>query len=331
MSEMEAVWFERCGPAAQVLAVGTLPRPEPEAGEVLVRVMASGVNPSDVKQRAGLRPGGLPFECIIPHSDGAGIIEAVGGGVSEARIGQRVWVWNAQWQRPFGTCAQYCALPDEQAVPLPDVTSYAAGACLGIPAMTAYDALFSAGPVTDKTVLVQGGAGAVGHYAVQMAKHGGATVIATTSGGAKAEHAQAAGADYLLNYQDDDVAGSALEITNGRGIDLIIEVEFGQNIDAIKRMIAVGGVIAAYGSARVMNPTFPFGEFLFKNVTVRTLLVYAMPAGKRAEAAAKITDWLRQNALQHTIADTFGLTDTAAAHERVEHPAKPGGIVVEIA
>ena len=170
---MRAAYYERVGPAREVLTVGELPTPVPGPGEVRVRVHFSGVNPSDVKTRNGMRGGALPFPRIVPHSDGAGFIDAVGMGVDEARIGERVWLWNAGWKRANGTAAEYVTLPQEQAVELPAHIDLAAGACLGIPALTAYHAVACGGGVTDKTVLVAGGAGAVGHYAVQLAKSRG--------------------------------------------------------------------------------------------------------------------------------------------------------------
>ncbi|OYW84276.1 MAG: hypothetical protein B7Z20_11135, partial [Sphingobium sp. 32-64-5] len=178
---MRAVWYEAIGSAADVLRFGEMETPQPGPGEVRVRLHASGVNPSDVKTRIGARAP-IAFPRVIPHSDGAGEIDAVGEGVSAARIGQRVWVWNAAWRRPFGTCAEYICLPEAQAVALPQGTSFEAGACLGIPASTACHAVFADGDVSGQTVLVTGGAGAVGHYAIQLARWGGARVIATVSG-----------------------------------------------------------------------------------------------------------------------------------------------------
>lgn len=195
---MKAAFYDRNGPADDVLQVGEMPKPIPAAGEVLVRVHASGVNPSDVKSRAGLRAK-MAYPRVVPQSDGAGVIEAVGAGIDPARVGERVWIWNGQWQRPLGTAAEYIALPGLQASHLPDNTPFEAGACLGIPAMTAHRCVFADGPVAGQKILVTGGAGAVGHYAVQLARWGGAQVIATASGPEKAAHAKAAGADRVVN------------------------------------------------------------------------------------------------------------------------------------
>ena len=214
---MRAAWYERGGPAGEVLTVGEMEDPRPEAGEVLVRVYASGVNPGEVKKRSDWMGYGIGYPRVIPHSDGAGTIEEVGEGVSYSRVGQRVWVWGAQSGRPFGTAAQYVALPNEQAVPLPTGVGFEVGACLGIPARTAHRCVFAEGPVSGETVLVPGGAGAVGSFAISFAKWGGAEVIATVGSEEHAEAALQAGADHALNYRTDDVAARVREVTAGRG------------------------------------------------------------------------------------------------------------------
>ena len=222
---MKAITYSAFGPAADVLHLTDLPTPNPAPGEVLVRLTHSGVNPSDVKARAGSRPGVVkpPFDVIVPHSDGAGVIEAVGAGVETARIGQRVWIWNGQWRRPFGTAAEIIALPSAQAVALPEGMRNEDGATLGIPGLTAAHCVFGGGRVTDKTLLVSGGAGAVGHDAVQLAAWGGARVIATASPG-DFDRVRAAGADTVLDYRDPDLAAQVLDLTGGRGVDRAVEV-----------------------------------------------------------------------------------------------------------
>src|SRR5262249_2809851 len=226
---MKAAWYEKTGNAREGLRVGELPDPEPGPGEVLVRVHFSGVNPSDVKSRAGLR-GGMAFPRVIPHSDGAGVIEAAGRAVDPGHVGERAWLWNGQWSRAYGTAAERIALPAAQAVPLPAEVGFTAGACLGIPALTAHRSVFADGPVAGQTVLVTGGAGTVGHYAIELAKFGHANVIATVSGPEKARAARTAGADHVLDYRREDVAARVLEITGGAGVDRIVEVEFGGNL-----------------------------------------------------------------------------------------------------
>ena len=203
---MRAVYYERQGPPHEVLEVGEVPTPEPSQGEVRVRMYASGVNPSDTYGRSG-RFGGMTFPRVIPHQDGAGVIEAVGPGVPEQRVGERVWVFEATWNRPGGTAAEYTVVPTTRAVKLPDSMSFKEGACVGVPVLTAHRAVFAAGPVNGKTVLVTGGAGSVGRYCVEWAKWGGArSVLATVSSEAKARLAADAGADHVINYRQEDVA-----------------------------------------------------------------------------------------------------------------------------
>ncbi len=330
MSRMRAICYDRAGPADEVLALRDLPRPEPGPGEVLVQVAVSGANPSDAKLRAGARrPLGYPL--IVPHSDGAGRIVAAGTGVDPARIGQRVWLWNAGWERAMGSCAEFVALPSPQAVPLPDAASYADGACLGIPAQTAHRCLLADGPVAGLHVLVTGGAGAVGAYAVQMAKLSGARVIATVSGPEKAEHARAVGADHVVNYREGDAAAAILDATGGRGVDRIVEVEFGGNLTLTRQVLKDNGIIAAYGSMAAPEPALPFYPMMFAAQTLRMVLVYKLPDAARAAAAADLTRWLDQGALRHPVALRVPLADTARAHRAVEGRDRIGAVLVDVA
>lgn len=326
---MRAVWYEETGPAAEVLQLGEIGAPRPGPGEVRVRLCTSGVNPSDVKSRAGVR-GPIAFPLVIPHSDGAGEIDAVGEGVAPARIGTSVWVWNAAYRRPFGTCAQYVCLPDAQAVPLPAGTSFEAGACLGIPASTACHAVFADGDVTGQTVLVTGGAGAVGHYAIQLARWGGARVIATVSGPEKASAAQASGAHAVVNYHEGDVAAAILAANHGKPVDRVVEVEFGGNLAVTSAVIGEGGIIAAYGSMADAEPKLPFYPLMFRNVTLRMLVVYLLSQAQRAETITRLTAALEAGALTHVIAATFDLAETARAHEAVESGRLIGNAVITI-
>jgi NADPH2:quinone reductase len=326
---MKAVWYESTGAARDVLRFGDLPPPEAGPGEVLVRIKTSGVNPSDVKSRAGLR-GPIPFDRVIPHSDGAGIVEAVGAGVSPSRIGERVWIWNAAWRRAFGTCAELISIPSEQAVLLPDNTGFEAGACLGIPASTAYHGVFADGPVDGQTILVTGGAGAVGHYAIQFAKYGGAKVITTVSGDVKAAHAKTAGADHVINYKSDSVREKILELTGGVGVDRVIEVEFGGNLAEVAPVLKAGAVIATYGSMADPNPAIPFYDLMFKSVTLRMFLVYLLNERTRKQTMDGINTALTSGKITHAIAKRVPLKDTAAAHELVEAASEMGNIVIDI-
>jgi len=326
---MKAAYYDRQGPAREVLQVGNLPDPAPGPGEVLVRVEMSGVNPSDVKGRQGGRAP-MAHPRIVPHSDASGTIVAVGDGVSPARIGEHCWTYNVQWERAFGTAAELVVLSADRAVPLPQGMDFASGACLGIPAMTAHRAVFADGPVTDKWVLVTGGAGSVGHYAIQFAKWGGAKVITTVSGDAKAAHARQAGADVVLNYRTDDVVACVLELTDGKGVDRIVDVEFGGNIDVTQKVIRLNGTIASYASAAVREPAIPFYVFMYKNVTLRTVLVYNMPEEAKAAAIRDIARAQGDGALKHAIGATFSLDEIAAAHEAVEQGTMIGNVVVQV-
>lgn len=323
---MKAVTYRGFGPAADVLELIELDDPRPAPGEVLVRVHASGINPSDVKLRGGARPGAvMQYPMIIPHSDGAGVIEAVGEGVDTARIGERVWIWNGQWQRAFGTGAEYIALPSDHAVFLPDGTSFGEGACFGIPAMTAWYALYCDGPIADQTVLVTGGAGTVGRYACQMAALGGARVITTVSSADKAAHS---GAGEWINYREQDVTQAVMDMTNGQGVDRIVEVDFAANQADSLSLIRPGGAIASYASASQMRPELDFYGFMFKNIHLHMLIVYQLNAEERRQGEAQLRKWLEQGALSHAVVPAGGLQDAATAHQKVEAGQKLGSVVL---
>ena len=327
---MRAITYSAFGPAADVLSLTDIETPTPQAGEVLVRLALSGVNPSDVKARAGGRPGVTkpPFPQIIPHSDGAGIIEAVGAGVDAHRVGERVWVWNGQWQRAQGTCAEYIALPAAQAVPL-GAHSFETGASLGIPALTAAHCVLGGGPVENKTVLVSGGGGSVGFMAVQLAKWAGARVIATASAGPSADQAQAAGADLVLDHRSPTLADDILQATSGNLIYRAVECEFGANIDTLAAVMAPNGTIAAYGSAVNMAPTLPFGPLLFKAIKIDIALIYILPDAERKVAIEHIHRALGEGALTARVHKLFDLEDAAKAHEAVEAANRYGAILVK--
>lgn len=326
---MIAVWYEAVGPAAQVLQYGERPDPLPQPGEVRVRLHTSGVNPSDVKNRSGARgPMALPLQ--IPHSDGAGVIDAVGEGVPAGLVGTRVYVWNGAWRRPMGTCAQLICVPAEQAVALPDHIDFASAACLGIPGMTAAHALFSDGDVAGQTVLVTGGAGSVGEIAVQLARWAGAEVIATVSNPEKAAVALAAGAHHVIDYRTQDVVAAVRDITGGTGVDRVIEVEFGGNLPITTQILRTGGTIASYGSMAVPQPLLPFYPMMFANITVRMLLVYLLGPTERARVIERLAAAMADDALHPRIALRVPLDQTVAAHQAVESGALIGNVVIDI-
>jgi NADPH2:quinone reductase len=326
---VKAVWYESIGEAEQVLNYGDLEDPQINDGEVLVKLNTSGVNPSDVKIRAGAR-GELQFPRIIPHSDGGGIIVEVGEEVSEDRIGERVWIWNGAFGRAFGTCAELIVLPSSQAVAMPENVSFETAACLGIPASTAYYGIFADGPVKDQTILITGGAGAVGYLGIQLAKWSGAHVISTVSGDDKATVAESAGADLVVNYKTDNVIKAVNDFTKGHGVDRILEVEFGGNLSVSEHVIKNNGVIAAYGSVTEANPSVPFYNLMFKSVKLNTYLIYIVADSDRANINQGINAALSDNALTPIIAKSFQLSETVNAHQSVEEGSIIGNVVINI-
>lgn len=327
---MKAVWYDRQGPAAEVLQLGELPAPEAGPGQVRVRLRASGVNPADCNRRAG-RGFVQDFPRIIPNSDGAGVVDAVGEGVDPAWLGKRIWLYNGQRGRAFGTAAQWIALAADLVTELPQGVDFAAGATLGIPCMTAHRCVFLAGSVQGRTILVTGGAGAVGNYAIQLARWAGARVIATVSSESKAAHASAAGADYVVNYKTEDVAARVLALTEGLGVDHVVEVEFGGNLAATLGLLRNNGSIAAYASTGERNPVVPFYELMRRNLSLHAVMLPTSPLEARRRAQSDITRWLAAGPRLLTVAERFPLDDTVRAHEAVERGGKRGTVVVEIA
>jgi len=327
---MRAAWYDRTGPAREVLQIGERPTPAPGRGEVLIRVRASGVNPSDVGMRGGVNAP-MAYPRITPNSDGAGVVEAVGSRVDAGLIGKRIWFYNGQRNgRAFGSAAEYIELDADLVSPLPDTVSFAEGATLGIPGMTAHVALFAAGPVQGRFVLVTGGAGAVGLYAVQLARWAGATVIATVSSPEKAARAKAGGADLTIDYRREDVAKTVREITGGEGVDHVVDVDFGGNLAQTVRALKANGSIAYYASKGDPTPTLTAGELMRKNLTVRGVLLPNSPHEARRRAQADITRWISTGERILAVAGTWPLDDIAAAHEAVERGDKAGTVVVEL-
>lgn len=326
---MLAAFYREQGPAAQVLTVGEQPDPRPGPGEVRVRLRTSGVNPSDWKMRKGGFARGMAAPLVIPHSDGAGEIDAVGEGVPGERIGQRVWVWNGQWKRAFGTAAQYIALPARQAVPLPDRLGYAEGACLGIPAFTAMQAVRLARLGPGRTVLVAGGAGAVGHYAIQLARARGATVLTTVSSEAKAAHARAAGADQVIDYRREDVAARVAAATAGAGVDAVIEVDLTSDAALYPRILRPRATVVVYGMSR-NEATLPSLWLMQNSISLRLFIVYDLEEEDRRAALDELDTLLRAGRLTHTVGLRLPLAEVARAHDLVEQGAVLGNVVLDI-
>jgi len=324
---MRAAYYEAQGSAREVMRVGDIATPTAGPGEVRVKLATSGVNPSDVKSRQGGRPMASPQ--VIPQSDGAGVIDQVGDGVAPSRIGERVWIWNGQWKRPAGTAAEYIALPAAQAVKLPDKTSFEEGACLGIPAMTAFHAIELAEPVKGATLLIAGGAGAVSQYAIQFAKMRGATVIATVSSADKAKVATEAGADHCIDYKTEDVGARVMELTGKRGVDAVIEMNITANAKLLPGVLRPKGSVIIYGIAGP-EAAVPAAFCLVNSIRLQFFLVYELDATERARAVAGITSALESGKLVNRVAQpTFQLDDIASAHEAVEK-GTIGNVVVRV-
>ena len=324
---MRAAYYEQNGAARDVLRVGEVDTPTAHAGEVRVKLATSGVNPSDVKSRAGATRK-ITWPRLIPQSDGAGVIDQVGDGVPHSRIGERVWVWNGQWRRAFGTAAEYITLPSALAVPLPETVSFEEGACLGIPAMTAIHAVTLAPTEKNTTLLVSGGAGSVGQYVIQFAKAKGARVITTVSSDEKAAIAREAGADHTIDYKREDVMARVMEITGKHGVDAVIEMDFAANAHLLPGVLRPKGSVIIYGTSGEV--TLPAYFCLTQSIRLQFFLVYELDANERARAIAGINAALEQGALINRVAQpTYPLADIAAAHEAVER-GTIGNVIVTI-
>jgi NADPH2:quinone reductase len=328
---MKAAWYERQGPPASVLVVGEMTTPEPGPGEVRIRVAASGINPGDVKKRQDTFGVGMPFPRVIPHSDGAGVIDAVGGEVSAARVGERVWCFGAQSYRPFGTAAEYVVVPAEQAVPLPDRVSFEQGACLGIPGITAHRAVHVAGAVEGRTVLLQGGAGAVGQCAVGLARHAGAFVIATVRSERDVTIAQRAGAHRVVvtgGREADEVVELVRAQAPG-GVDHVVEVAFDANVAADERLLKLGGSIASYATGNPA-PAIPFWQLVFKNISLYFLGSDDFPPEAKVGAARALNEALQSGWPGFAVEGRFPLERIAEAHAAIEGRKVSGRVILSV-
>ena len=327
---MKAASYTEVGPAKRVLRLGEHSIPEVPSGGVLVKVCASGVNPSDVKRRAGWLNALMEYPEVIPHSDGAGVIMAVGGNVSKKRLDERVWIYNGQWERAMGTAAEYIALPSEHAVHLHHNVGFIEGACLGVPACTAYHCVASGGDLRGQQVLVHGGAGAVGAYAIQIAVLSGARVIATCSTKEKADLALAMGAAVTINYKSQDVAEEVMVETNGKGVQHIVEVDFGQNAEIDATVIKSRGSIASYSSTLKPRVEYDYYGFGYKGVSIEFVQVYLLSTNERLAAVTRLNQWMAEGVLTHCIGHVFSLEDIAQAHEAQESGKVIGNIVLNL-
>ena len=326
---MKAVWYTRQGPPAEVLQFGEQPEPHAAAGQVRVKVHASGVNPADTYRRGGRN---YPMEgaLVIPNSDGAGIVDEVGPGAAPALLGRRVWLYNGQRNgRVLGTAAEYIALDADLVRELPDNTSFLEGACLGIPAMTAHRAVTLGGELAGRTVFVSGGAGAGGHYAIQWAKRFGARVVTTVSSAEKAAHAQAAGADLTVNYRTEDVAARLRAFSGSAGLNHVVDLEFGVNVAMLVPLMATNSSIAFYATRGNPQPLLPAEDVMRRNMSIHGLVLNGAPLAARQRAQADIVRWLKEGGMRHTVSSVHPLARTAEAHAAVESGSKRGTVVVD--
>lgn len=320
---MLATFYTRTGPAAEVLRIADRPMPAPGVDDVLVEVMASGINPADAKRRAGWNGARMVHPLVIPHCDGAGIIRSVGENVSSDRIGERVWMWNAQGGygeagRAFGTAAEFIALPSVQAVGLPEPLGFEAGACLGVPALTAWLAVLGDGPVEGKTLLIQGGAGAVGQMCIQIGLAAGAQVLCTVGSAEGAKAVASLGDVTVFNRHRQDIAAEVVRATGDKGVDLIVEVDLAANLAADIACLAPHGTIASFSCSSNPAPILPYYSLADLGAQIRFVQGFRLPAHKRAEAETTIIKMIREGKLCPLIGATYPLSEIAAAHERVE-------------
>ncbi|MFT4603659.1 MAG: NADPH2:quinone reductase [Rhodothermales bacterium] len=328
---MKAAWYERQGPAPDVLNIGELPTPNAGEGEIRIRVLASGINPGDVKKRQDSFGVGMPYPRVIPHSDGAGVVDQVGQGVSSDRIGERVWCFGAQSYRAFGTAAAWVVVPAEQAIPLPESVSMEQGACLGIPGLTAHRAVHSGGRVSGRTVLIQGGAGAVGQCAVALAGHAGARVLATVRSEQQGQTASHAGADAIIRTDGRETLAVVDEIRSHApdGVDHIVEVAFDANIRIDEQVLGLRGSIAAYATG-APEPSIPFWPLLFKNARLFLLGSDDFQSSEKQAAARDLNEALVSGWSGFSISDRLPLEEVAEAHLRIESRGAKGRVVLEL-
>jgi len=324
---MRAAWYEKQGSAREVLSVGEMPDPSPAAGEVRIRIAASGINPGDIKKRQDAFGHGMAYPRVIPHSDGAGRIDQVGPGVHSEWMGRPVWCYGAQSYRPFGTAAEFTVVPVDQVAPLPDKVSMEQGACLGIPGITAHRAVHVAGPVSGRTVLVQGAAGSVGLCAVQLARRAGARVIGTIRSSAEEETARNAGAHEVVRNDDDQGFKTRMTALAPTGVDHVVEVAFGANLERDLECLKLGGSVASYATD-VATPKIPFWPLVFKNIRIYFLGSDDFPNEAKIAATRDLNSALEAGWSGFGIAERIPLSEIIRAHELAERPVRRGRIVL---
>ena len=333
---MKAAWYEELGAAPDVLRIGEIDDPVAGPADVVIRVRVHGVNPTDCKRRAGQR-GKPPFPRVIPGYDAAGVIESVGAGVDPGRIGQRVWAWECAHHKWDGSAAQRVRVPASRAMPLPQNASFDDGASLGVPALTACHALLLGGPLEGETVIVTGAAGAVCNYAVQLAKRMGATVIAVVRGAGdsapntREADARRAGADHIVNTDHQSLKEAALDLTGGKGVRTMIDLDLGAHLDFAWRIVAMNGTIASFGTASNPTPSIDWHKFMYRNIKLCGVAIFEVPEEAKLRAAGYVQESLEAGALWHRIDSRFSLDEIAKAHERQETGRPRGKVLVDLA
>jgi NADPH2:quinone reductase len=327
---MKAAYYEATGAAREVFRIGEIDDPVAGPGEVVIRVHVHGVNPTDCKRRSGQRAK-LPYPRVIPGYDAAGVIVGAGAGVDPNRIGQRVWAWECAHLKWDGAAAELVRVPASRAMPLPAAASVSDGASLGVPALTACHALMLGGPLADETVIVTGAAGAVCNYAVQLAKRMGATVIGVVRGDdGKADDARRAGADHIVNTDRDSLTEVALELTGGKGVRTMIDVDLGAHLDFAWRIVAQNGTIASFGSASNQRPVLDWPKFMYRNIKLCGVAIFEVPEQAKQRAAAFVQESLEAGALWHRCDSRFPIEEITAAHERQETGHPRGKVLVDL-
>ena len=325
---MLAAWYKNFGTAENVLEIGEFPEPNPVEGEVKIKIYSSGVNPSDTKKRAGSNPDILDHGSIIPHSDGAGEIVDVSDEKLRYRLGEKVWVYEAQHNRRLGTAAEFICLPSRNAIRLPNGVNFDTGAMLGIPAMTAHRCVYNSKNIKDRYVLITGGAGRVGHYCIQWAKKAGAIVIATSSNVKGKQECKMAGADFILGHPSESFKEEILDLTKGQKIEKIIDGDFGINLKYLMSVIKPNSTISTYASVAEKAPIIPFYQMMNLNLQIKMVFVYDMPDKSKESAILDITKALKEKKILNRLYDNYNLKEISQAHQKIENSKFSYGAVI---
>lgn len=327
---MRAAYYSKSGPAHKVIQFGEFDTPRPGPDEVLVRVNISGVNPSDIKSRTTSFARVKDLLPLIPHTDGAGIVEEVGSNVQSLKSGDRVWIGFAMWRGSNGTCAEYVSVPENFVFRLPDNTSFQIGACAGVPVLTAMHALSIGPEVNEKSVLITGGATAVGNYAIQFAKRSGARVLTTVGDTSKAETASSAGADETILYKQENLVERINQLTDGQGVDYLVDMDMSYYAPLYPSIVAQNGFIVVYGSNYHTTDGVQTHAFFMKGLTLKGFLLWNLPDELVRRLGESTTSLFTENTLKHNIGAIYPFLESAEAQDVVEHGKVSGNVVIQI-